>query len=304
MRKNQDGAMKILEEHNDVFADICNVVIYDGQQIVKPEDLKDASTNSSYVNDGKLYSQTRDVAKYWKKGNTLIKIARFGIENQSTIDKDMPLRMISYDGAAYRWQVKNTKERYPVASIVLYTGDQKWKSPHSIYDAIKVPDELKPFVSNYKINVFQLAHVTKDQVEKFQSVFQNLADYYYHKTNNLDYHGSTKPLTHTEDFINAITEITGDKRISAVYNKETDDNNQEVNMCTLMDRVVNKSHAEGKEEGREEGKVEGANENAISIAKTMLEKNKYSNEEIADITNLPLEKIKELAAEVCVGVTK
>ena len=284
MKTNKDAALKALESHNDIFADICNVLIYDGKQIIKPDDLEDASTDSYYKADAKVRSQKRDVAKYWKTGNTLIKIARFGIENQSQTDPDMPFRIIGYDGASYRNQIDYDQPRYPVVTIVIYTGDQEWKSPCSLYEALSPDEEMKRFVSDYKINLFQLSQVTAQQVEKFQSVFQNLADYMYHKTNNLDYHGSTKPLTHTEEFITAMEEITGDKRIGAVYNEIKDEDNKEVNMCTLLDRV---------EERR-----------SIANAKTMLEDGKLSIEDIAKYSGLPLEKIKELAAEVCVGVTK
>ena len=51
-----------------------------------------------------LGEQERDVAKYWNKSK--LKIALLGIENQTVEDKSMPLRVIGYDGAAYRNQIK------------------------------------------------------------------------------------------------------------------------------------------------------------------------------------------------------
>ena len=49
--------------------------------------------------------------------------------------------------------------------------------------------------------------------------------------------------------------------------------------------------AEGKAEGKEEGKVE----EALDTAKRMLSKGKLSVEEIAEYSDLPIDKVKELA---------
>ena len=35
----KDVTEKILEDYNDIFADIVNVLVYDGKEVVKPEKL-------------------------------------------------------------------------------------------------------------------------------------------------------------------------------------------------------------------------------------------------------------------------
>ena len=49
----KDIAEKVLEDYNDVFADIVNVLLFQGEQIVKPEQLEDKTLRSSYKVDGK-----------------------------------------------------------------------------------------------------------------------------------------------------------------------------------------------------------------------------------------------------------
>ena len=44
----KDIAEKVLEDYNDVFADIVNVLLFQGEQIVKPEQLEDKTLRSSY----------------------------------------------------------------------------------------------------------------------------------------------------------------------------------------------------------------------------------------------------------------
>lgn len=51
---DKDIAEKILESYNDVFADIINVFVFNGRQVVKSESLRDALLTSQYKMDGKL----------------------------------------------------------------------------------------------------------------------------------------------------------------------------------------------------------------------------------------------------------
>ena len=96
----KDIAEKILEAYNDVFSDIVNVLLFNGEQILKENELEDQAPRSAYKADGKYREIERDVAKRWKNGN--IRLACIGLENQTESDADMPLQIIGYDGAEYR----------------------------------------------------------------------------------------------------------------------------------------------------------------------------------------------------------
>lgn len=138
---SKDIVEKTLESYNDVFADIVNVLLFDGDEVIKENELQPAREKSMYKIDGKVYQQERDIAKFWKNGE--IQIAFLGIENQTSVDNDMPLRVISYDGAAYRNQLKAGKKRYPVITLILYFGEKKWEKPKCILDCFEVPDKIK-----------------------------------------------------------------------------------------------------------------------------------------------------------------
>lgn len=88
---------------------------------------------------------------------------------------------MAYDGQGYREQMlKENKEKqkncYPVVTMVLYFGMKRWKKPKSVYDCIEVTQGLKPYVSDYKINVFEIAYLESEIVEKFTSDFRIVAD--------------------------------------------------------------------------------------------------------------------------------
>ncbi|MBQ9060118.1 MAG: hypothetical protein IJ128_03145 [Firmicutes bacterium] len=117
---SKDKTQKTLESYNDILADIVNVLLFDGKPRIDPDDLTDATAFSQYKLAGQVRSQERDVAKYWQGGK--IQIALVGLENQTEPDQDMPLRVIGYDGAAYRDQLNKDRDGEHGAERFLVPG--------------------------------------------------------------------------------------------------------------------------------------------------------------------------------------
>ena len=121
----KDITEKVLEDYNDVFADIINGLLFDGVQEIKPEALENTTVHAQYkAEDGKVHELERDIAKYWKEEK--VELAICGIENQSKVEKNMPFRIVGYDGAAYRSQLQQERKKMlPVVTIVLYFGTEE-----------------------------------------------------------------------------------------------------------------------------------------------------------------------------------
>ena len=134
--QEKDISQKMLEQFNDVFSDIVNVLLFNGENVVDENSLLDTPTTAMLKIDGRVHSQDRDVSKYWQ--HSCINIALFGFENQTVPDKLMPLRVISYDGTEYGRQTKKRyryKTKYPVITLVLYLGYKKrWSYPINIME--------------------------------------------------------------------------------------------------------------------------------------------------------------------------
>lgn len=254
----KDIAEKTLEAYNDVFADIINVLLFDGEKQVKEDELEDESPNSSYKADGKLHAQERDIAKYWSKG--LIRIALYGLENQTDIDFNMPLRLFSYDGTAYRGQLladKETKEktgqrvlRYPVVTLVLYYGYQKhWKTPRTLYDCLDIPEKLKPYVNDYRMNLYEIAYLSDEQVQKFTSDFKIVADYFVQMRKNKNYIAPDTTINHVHELLQLMTVMTQDNRFDNVYDPEME--RRPTNMCEVLDRIENRGIQKGIAQGED-----------------------------------------------------
>ena len=285
----KDITEKNLEVLNDVFADIVNVLLFKGEQVINEKDLEADTTKSMFKADGKIHEQERDVSKFWKNGE--IRISILGIENQTAQDSDMPLRVISYDGASYKQQLldKNQKKRYPVATLVLYFGtEEKWSKAKNLYDCFQIPEKLKPFVNDYKINVFNIAFLSPKTISMFKSDFKIIAEYFRAKRLNQKYKGSKEKLKHANETLKMFSALTGDNSFEKVYN-EGNSKKGGITMCDVVKRI------------RDDGRTEGILEGKADVIRKMLDANALTIEQIADILKLPVKEVQKIARKVPVN---
>lgn len=255
----KDLTEKILEDYNDVFADIFNTIIFNGEQRVRPMALQDTSVHSQYrAADARLHELERDVSKIWQEQNVALSIC--GIENQTKIEKYMPLRVIGYDGASYRSQITTAPiVPIPVVTLVLYFGTQKkWDEPTSLKELLDIPEGLDKYVNDYKMHVVNVAWLTDEQIDMFQSDFGIVARFFCEKRKNADYvPNDRKIIKHIDEVLKLLSVMTGDNRYEEILSCDGKD---VTNMCDVAERLENKGRLEGLREGRLEGRFEGQND--------------------------------------------
>ena len=184
----KDVAEKRLLTYADVFANIMNVGLFQGDEVIRPEELTTILPQSTYKAEGKLRSQERDIAKLWKDSE--LRLALLGLENQSAIDAVMPIRIMGYDGAAYRDEL-NAKpvKLYPVVTVVLYFGwEKRWGKPLRLKECFRIPERLEPYVSDYHINVIEVAWLPDEVIAKFSNPFRMVAEYFSQMRKKEKYH--------------------------------------------------------------------------------------------------------------------
>lgn len=256
----KDKTQKILEAYNDVFSDIVNVLLFNGKNVIAPDELEEQAPRSYYKAAGQLHEMERDVAKRWKKGN--IRVACVGLENQTDADADMPLRVMGYDGAEYRAQLLPSNERgsrYPVVTLVLYFGyKRRWDKPLSLKQRLDIPPEFDAYVNDYKINLFEIAYLTHEQVALFQSDFRIVADYFVQMRESGDYIPDPQRIRHVYETMQLLSAMTQDNRFEEAYHDATEGGLQ--NMCEVLDKIEDRGRMEGRKEGRVEGRREGRKE--------------------------------------------
>lgn len=261
--QDKDITEKMLEKYNDVFADILNVLLFDGGDVVDESALTDALPMSMLKIDGRVRTQERDIAKYWRKNK--INVALFGLENQTVPNKLMPLRVFGYDGAEYVKQSRkenSDRAKYPVITLVLYLGyEKRWNYPKRLFDVLDIDDDIRPYVNDFKINLFEIAYLEREKIDLFKSDFRILADYLYQMRKNRDYIADETNIAHVEELLTLMSAMTGDNRFEETINDLK--GKEKVNMCEVLDRV----EARGIEKGRLEGRQEGTINTLISLVK-------------------------------------
>lgn len=255
---DKDIQQKLLEDHNDVFADIVNVLGFFGEKIVREDALAPGPTASVYkAQGGKNREQIRDIAKYETKLGAVMML--LCLENQTDMDYDMVFRVLRYDGASYKMQ-EASREKYPVITWVLYFGLERWRAPKSIHESIikDMPNWKKVIrvVPDYHINLIEVAFLPEEVRRQLTSDFRIVADYFHAVRNGTEsefYEGGEgrRSIRHVEAMMDFLQAFSKDSRYGDI--KETFCGNvregDEVSMCSMLDYAENKGIEKGIEKG-------------------------------------------------------
>ena len=263
----KDITEKLLTDIDEVFADIYNSLCFNGENIIKPDDLSSASVTTAFISNDVTRGLISDVSKIYKNSN--LTLALLNIENQSTEDSDMPFRIIGYEGAKYNSQlISGSDERYAVATLVLnFNTKKRWSTPKSIKESLKnkYPIELDEYINDYKVNVIDVAFMDKEDIEKLNSDFKAVAKYYYLKRNNIEDFEELGDcnLKYPVQTFATMKALTGDSRFETAYNDyvETHKDDKGVTMEKILDTI----EARGEARGEAKGKELQARETAINL---------------------------------------
>ena len=207
-----------------------------------------------------------------------------GVEHQSTLNKNMIIRILNYDAQLYINQVESGKEVRPVGSFVFYTGDKEWTYPKSLKESLKVSPEMEDYINDWKLPVLELQKMDpqilkskrlKEVVEISQSMLEG--DYEKLRIIRMISVGNYKMasiLTHTD-----------------IKEEDLPEGNK-INMCKAMDQLFQRFENQGIEKGE-----------AIGIEKTLKEQLKVKRGTISSpleekLTTTSLEKLNELTLNI------
>ena len=229
----------------------------------------------------------------WKKAG--IRIAFFGIENQTKTDPNMVIRTLCYDAASYRAQVREkipNGRKFPVVSLVLYFGTTRWTAPVKLSQMLEPNDALRSHWNDYRINLVEVAFLSDEQIEKFQSDFRVVAEYFRSLREDREF--SPKKIEHVEEVLDLLAAVTKDDRYLDILGEEWLNQEGGVTMCELLDRYIKRGEErgikkgieqgieQGIERGIEQGIEQGIKKGEILGAITILKKLDYSDSEIVE----------------------
>ena len=261
-----DTVLKNFWRDNQRFADVFNTVLFNGKQ-----DLKEADTDISSVikfnNHAETVQQILDVVRKTADGTDFI---IWSLENQEKIHYAMPLRHMIADALIYlkehnELSARNKREKnysssgeflsgltktdrlHPVIGLCIYYGEEEWDGPTNLVDMIQVTEDLKPMVSDYKMNLLQIRSSEHFQFQNndVQTVFDMVRLIYEEDYTNFNKRYKDKSIS--AELGLTIGSIVNSQRIinQSLIMEERE---REIDMCKALENLVNNSKLEEKKE--------------------------------------------------------
>lgn len=172
----------------------------------------------------------------------------------------------------------------PVITLTLHFGAEKWDGPMSLREMFTLEDpEILSFVTDYRLNLLSPASMTDEELNRFTTSLREVMLFIKYSNDKAKLNEMLQKDKGFKNLdkraANVISMVTGSKF-------EVKEEEEDVNMCKAIQEMLDDATWAGKQEGKQDERT--------AVAMRMLEKEKFSYEEIADLANLSIDEIQEL----------
>ena len=243
----EDYSVNKLMRNTARFADLYNGAVFQGKQVLKPEDLSDVPDENGIAIvglDGKrrLIRRSRDVIKKASFGAYFVLLAE---ENQDKVHYAMP-----------------------VVTLTVYYGAKPWDGPRSLYDMLEMDrdskewEALKEVLPDYRLNLVELNNMR--HLERFRSSLHPIFTVLQYKRRDkrkfyeyLENHREELRQL-DDDSVRAMLALLGEqKRLLRMLELPGGEGKERMDVYNAIDELIADGREEGKAEGKAEGRVEG-----------------------------------------------
>ena len=281
---DRDSVTKEYMQDSAVFADAFNFLIYGGEQVIKPEQLRPLDTASvalPYIGGGRPepVQRYRDVLKSvtaMEDGRAAYLL--LGIENQSQLHYAMPVRNMLYDAMQYVTQAEETARSHrtedkmpetraeflsgfyktdrliPVITLTLYFGADRWTAPRDLHGMLTADEKILEFVDNYHLHLIAPADIADEDFARFHTELSLALKYVkYSKDKN-----RLVQIVSEDDAYRSVSRRTADMvNIVTNSNLRYPEGKGDVDMCEAIEGIRNDGRLEGITEGIQKGIEKG-----------------------------------------------
>lgn len=267
-----DIAAKELMKNNTFFADAVNFYLYNGKKVILPENLYEADSAQAImisVDSKKPIGKERYrdvVKKIEKSGKTDRIVFMTGFENQSYVNRAMPVRNMLYDSLSYIMQVKEKskgsdfftdlpkdEKLIPVITIVINFGQEPWNEPLSLHELIDCKDkEFFEYLPNYHLHLIDPHKMSDNEINMFDSNLREIflcVKYSKDKTKFMDM------IRNNEDRFNTLDKSALEFLRTFTSFKIPANSQGGVNMCQAIKELMEDARMEGIKEAEEKAKI-------------------------------------------------
>ncbi len=174
--KKKDVLSKTYIGQKEVYADIVNLALFEGREIIKPEKIHELDPN--------IQLKRRDLLRRCilpEEEEILV-----GIENQSYVDPSMPIRILCYDAEMYERQLKEKRKENrgkrlkegeylsglrftdriePVVTIVLNLSAERWKGARDIKEMMN----QEGIGNGYEMRLIEPSEIEEEKMKRCKS---------------------------------------------------------------------------------------------------------------------------------------
>ena len=161
---------------------------------------------------------------------------------------------------------------------------------------MKIPDGMEKYINDYKIQIFEVAWLTEEQISHFRSDFKVVANFFVQKRKNRDYiPDDPTEIRHVDEVLKLLQVMTGDRRYEEIFSKKKEGVHS---MCDVAERLekmgiekglkqgIGEGIKQGIEQGIELGKTAGIHAEKVRVYKRLIKKG-FSEKEAREIAELP-----------------
>ena len=247
-----DSACRTFLSNDVSFASFINVVVFEGEQLIRPENLVRYENDTAFIiNDSKRIEDKKRRRDIVVKSDVNGIYCILGVGHQSSVDQAMVVRCAIYEMLEYLKQLENKeyKRLVPQIMVAFYTGPKKWNVPVKLSDYFEIPEELKKYFNDWKIILVDVKEMDTSKIKDEQTRYFIEAIQAMYKGDYIKLHQKRK--MNTNNLIYAAI-ITGS--LDMIKDIVEGD---EMDMCEGMERMAEGFRSEGRTQGREEGILVG-----------------------------------------------
>lgn len=314
----KDIVTKDYTDDNRIFADAFNLLVYEGETVIRPEKLKKLDSvmiGVPYGADGALLpvQKFRDGLKCLTamEDDEAVYLL-LGLENQTGVHYAMPVRDMLYDALQYASQVekaaKSRKEArkpakqsgknissaeylsgfskvdklVPIITAVLYFSDGEWDGPLTLHEMMATQDpKILSFVSDYKINLITPQKTPDEEIDRLTSSLREVMFFIKYSRDR----GKLTELLQTDPRFRHMERKAANvvKTVTGMQFK-VEDEEETVDMCQALREIVEDATSQGIQQGIQQ------------IALRMLKEGSSSIEFIVQMTGMSVDEVQALVA--------
>lgn len=270
------------------YADLWNGGVFEGRQMIKAEELEMIPPSLPKAGKRVVLERTRDlVMMQSRQGHRL---AVFALENQMKIDYSMPVRImlqealeydqqirklmrkneekdrayregngtkVYHDAGEYLYKICEEDKLYPVVTLIIYWGEERWKGPRSLHEMIcfntpemSMGEELKKLIPQYPLHLLDLSEF--HHFEYFKTELRPLFELYQKRNDRkafmeyLKADGGGRSMDDESWYL--LGQLTHSRDIHKLVKEKKSEMEEEKDMCKAIEDLKNEGRAEGRAE--------------------------------------------------------